>query len=567
MSSSELTALSSSLILGIDFDNTIINYDQLMYDLALQKSFISPDTPKIKKEIRDCIRKLANGDLKWQEIQAEAYGLGITKATFNPGVKELFIACHQLHIPCYIISHKTKYSNLVQSGQNFQEAALHWMHQHHFFDDKLMGLTTPQVYFEPTREQKIARIQHLNCTHFIDDLEETFQDVSFPNTIKKIQFDPHAGKEILSLAAVKPSTWIIASSFKAITQIITQDYQNKITEQDIQKISQKLLHKEIINISPLEGGRNNKVYCLQTAGTMYFAKLYYSNPLDMRNRLKTEFFALSYLWKKGIHSIPRPIAQDPKKNVAIYEFIQGTKIIKGAATEGDIDAAVLFLTKINSFVGQSAEFQNASDACFCMQDYIDIIHRRLGHLQKIPNTTVLENSLHRFLQDQYVIHFNEVLRYVQDELRARGKKMDTPITTRILSPSDFGFHNALRTADSSLTFFDFEYFGRDDPAKTVSDFILHPGMELPEHLKARFATKILAEFRNEELNQRISLVFPLVGLIWCLIILNEFVPQHQTRRDFANTLFNEQQKNQLYKAQQLFSYLQKHDFREFIQLG
>ena len=51
----------------------------------------------------------------------------------------------------------------------------------------------------------------------------------------------------------------------------------------------------------------------------------------------------------------------------------------------------------------------------------------------------------------------------------------------ILSPSDFGFHNTIKS--KKLYFIDFEYFGLDDPVKLVIDFILHPGMKLNLQLK------------------------------------------------------------------------------------
>ena len=136
-----------NIILGIDFDNTIINYDKLIYSLALEKSFLPAETPKNKKAVRDTIRQLPDGDLKWQEIQAEAYGPSISKATLNPGVKKLLATCHQFHIPYYIISHKTKYSNLLNGGTNLQEAALHWMQQQHFFNDHKFRLSKKQIFF------------------------------------------------------------------------------------------------------------------------------------------------------------------------------------------------------------------------------------------------------------------------------------------------------------------------------------------------------------------------------------------------------------------------------------
>jgi len=100
---------------------------------------------------------------------------------------------------------------------------------------------------------------------------------------------------------------------------------------------------------------------------------------------------------------------------------------------------------------------------------------------------------------------------------------------RTLSPSDFGFHNAIRRQDGSLAFVDFEYFGWDDPAKTVVDFLLHPGMTLPETLKKRFAGRFLRAFAFVPgLAARARLVYPLFGLKWCLILLNDFLPDRES---------------------------------------
>jgi hypothetical protein len=46
------------------------------------------------------------------------------------------------------------------------------------------------VYFESTRQAKINRIKQLQCTHFIDDLEETFLEDRFPEDVKKILYAP-----------------------------------------------------------------------------------------------------------------------------------------------------------------------------------------------------------------------------------------------------------------------------------------------------------------------------------------------------------------------------------------
>ena len=49
-----------------------------------------------------------------------------------------------------------------------------------------------------------------------------------------------------------------------------------------------------------------------------------------------------------------------------------------------------------------------------------------------------------------------------------------------LSPSDFGFHNALEDKNGTLIFMDFEYAGPDHPGKIVCDlFLSAPNPDTP----------------------------------------------------------------------------------------
>ena len=85
-------------------------------------------------------------------------------------------------------------------------------------------------------------------------------------------------------------------------------------------------------------------------------------------------------------------------------------------------------------------------------------------------------------------------------------------------------------------FSDFEYFGWDDPAKLVSDFLWHPAMNVPEDLKMYFVRRMGTIFgKDPDFKARLKGVFPLFGLKWCLIFLNEFIPTDTKRRDFARS--------------------------------
>ena len=161
--------------------------------------------------------------------------------------------------------------------------------------------------------------------------------------------------------------------------------------------------------------------------------------------------------------------------------------------------------------------------------------------------------------------------FVQTELKPAWQRVSTfvraktspdaaeplPQTDRRLSPSDFGFHNALRAADGSLRFFDFEYAGWDDHAKTACDFFSQVAVPAPMDFLDYFAGEIVRDQRRPVVARaRIRLLLPIYQLKWCCIILNDFLPTDAARRQFALAGNPEDRKQaQLEKAQQLLNRL------------
>ena len=178
-------------IIGVDFDNTIVSYDDLIHRIAVKKRLIPPDTLKSKKQVRDCIRRLNEGEVKWQQIQAAIYGPLMHEAQLINGVNEFFQTCGTRNIPIFIVSHKTEFANYDSTGTNLRSTALKWMEKNGFLLPAKFGLNQEHVFFQSTRQDKVERIRNLDCTHFIDDLEETFLEESFPEKVEKILFDPH----------------------------------------------------------------------------------------------------------------------------------------------------------------------------------------------------------------------------------------------------------------------------------------------------------------------------------------------------------------------------------------
>ena len=63
--------------IGIDFDNTIITYDEVFRAAARAQGLIEPGFDGSKQAVRDAIRLLPDGELTWQKLQGQVYGKGI----------------------------------------------------------------------------------------------------------------------------------------------------------------------------------------------------------------------------------------------------------------------------------------------------------------------------------------------------------------------------------------------------------------------------------------------------------------------------------------------------------
>jgi len=295
-------------------------------------------------------------------------------------------------------------------------------------------------------------------------------------------------------------------------------------------------NENISRIEHLEDGRNSSVYKITTKnGKQFITKKYYCSKNDNRDRLKAEFESLTFLWKQGFRSIPFAISSNREKNVGVYQYIEGKKISGNEISTKDIDEATSFLLRLYKLKSSPdlQEMPLASDACFSFVAMEHIIERRLSRLLNVSQNEPKNAAMHLFLTAQFIPTAQKILRWCKDYAKSKELGWETEFTslTKTLSPSDFGFHNALRELNGNIIFYDFEYFGWDDITKMIIDFLLHPGMELSEECKQRFIDNIISELPEETtLQNRLQIAFPLLSLVWCLILLNEFLPEYLQRR-------------------------------------
>jgi hypothetical protein len=288
-------------------------------------------------------------------------------------------------------------------------------------------------------------------------------------------------------------------------------------------------------LSRLAGGKNNQVYRFDTeAGVPLVLKRYFSDPRDGRDRLSAEWNFLERAWQDGVRSIPQPLAKDTGAHAALYSFVAGRKLDAGELEAAHIDAAADFILAINAQKRSDVEF--ASDACFSISDHLQLVERRLLRLATLDQEVPHAAEAQRFVFTNLQRAWDGVRDRAVHEALALGLDLHRTLSGAecCLSPSDFGFHNALATGDGRIIFLDFEYAGRDDPAKLVVDFFCQPQVPVPHSCRDRFIAKLTALPLDDAAKARCRILLDVARVKWACILLNDFLPVGAARRAFAD---------------------------------
>jgi hypothetical protein len=526
--------------IGIDFDNTIACYDISFKEIAMAEGMIADNWNGVgKTELRNHLRRMPEGEKLWMKLQGLAYGKFMFRAEMMPGVARFLLKCRSREHEVFIISHKTEYGHFDQEKISLRKQALKWMEAKRFFDTYYFDIKKENVFFSDTRQEKVSKIAKLECDYFIDDLPEVFEEAMFPGDTQKILFNPY-GSTKDSDALTLLGNW----------EDISIHLLGPTTDGDVGDWASRTIGYPIKKISRISGRGNSRLYMIMTEnGELYTLKYYPDRLEDSRPRLKTEFNACRLLHQESINFVPRAVEKDEMLDFGLYEWIEGESITEPILE--DLQQVIDFVERLFCFVPKidGNDISLASEACLSANDLIIQINRRFKRLNAVKERY---HELASFLEQTFEPLAEEVVKasYYRWPIESRDRRL--PREKQMLSPSDFGFHNAIKN-NGKITFIDFEYFGWDDPVKLTADFIWHPAMELDSEMIGQWKKAMLALFSDDrDFADRLLAALPLYGLRWALIMLNEFLPGYAERRRNAGDIdnFDEKklQKIQLFKA-------------------
>jgi hypothetical protein len=290
-----------------------------------------------------------------------------------------------------------------------------------------------------------------------------------------------------------------------------------------------------VQVVPLPGGANNRVYRLAHRDGNLVVKSYFQHPGDARDRMGAERALYDLISAQGIPCAPASLGWIPQHRLGLFELLPGRKLMPEEVNFGMVQQALAFLSQLNA-ARQSpaaARIPIASEACFSVAEHLATVDRRVARLQTIEPISTVDHEAIAFVNQELRPAWQQIRTSIESQA-AGPTTTDLPRSNWCLSPSDFGFHNAMLAPSGQLRFFDFEYAGWDDPAKLACDFFCQPQLPVPMAEWDLFIATLAHSLKSgDNFPERARFLLDAYRVKWCCIMLNDFLPPSRARREFA----------------------------------
>lgn len=299
---------------------------------------------------------------------------------------------------------------------------------------------------------------------------------------------------------------------------------------------QEYFKEKIIETSRLNHKGNNRLFKVTLENNeIFLLKQYSKTHMNDWQRGKKEFRALSFLAEQNFNGIPEALRFYEKDNLGIYSYEFGKPISQKDVNEENIFQATDFLSRMHKIeIKYKKEFSPASSACLSFSDYLDVIDFRFNRIKDYESSGSFGRKVKRFLDNEVKQKIKKVKSDFLKKTKGLNLEKSLLIEEQVLTPADFGFHNILFN-QGKYTFVDFEYFGRDDPARQILDFYHHAkSSEIDKKLKEKFIESYIKKMGfSDNFKERLSLLHPVISLTWSLIYLNIFSKKQLEHLKFA----------------------------------
>lgn len=263
-------------------------------------------------------------------------------------------------------------------------------------------------------------------------------------------------------------------------------------------------------------------------------------PLEpgVRDRMQAEVDFLRYAAQAAPGFTPELIHVDPERRCVVLENLQGVPFVdKLPPSNKAIKNAIHFFRQLNHDFAhaQTMIHVDAAEAYLNLNDHLENVCKRINAMQVNHLADEIRGPASELLNSVTCL-YNQVHVDLENQISCGFAPAILDRSDCCVSPSDFGFHNAIKT-NQGTRFFDFEFAGWDDPAKAVVDFLLQPRVPVSKSARAlilRYLEKIQPSVAN-----RVQLLMPILRLKWICIVLSILNPSRlKAMNDVEADLYN-----------------------------
>lgn len=254
-----------------------------------------------------------------------------------------------------------------------------------------------------------------------------------------------------------------------------------------------------LSCAPAGSGRNLGATVVKCESYEFIFKEFRSHGFATGLRFYRELNFLIWCEQHNIQDVPKLLAYSSSRRWIAMDKLQGGTI--QTLSRQHIDEAANFFLSVAGVqgCGRSSFIPAREPIGGPKQLYFQLKKKIVRSSEALARSGFPKESL-RPLQ--------LLLSYTDEQMRSDSRdlavfsaqlRQDWGVS-RIMSPSDFGFHNCVQIdteAGLKLGFFDFEYAGLDHPLKTILDFLLQPDTIVTRTLAEAFLDRVSERFALE----------------------------------------------------------------------
>jgi len=267
----------------------------------------------------------------------------------------------------------------------------------------------------------------------------------------------------------------------------------------------------------LNGGINSQVFRIMMNGDTFIVKTFAKSCPDKSQRLANEVRFLEYASLKCPQYVGALIRTCTERGTIVLKEIIGDSFREGEIVrECHYHDACRFVEQINK--EEAWKLQPgwvAIDGEADILKHIEDTERRIERLD--PEHLA---PTYRYRTKEYIDCIALKVQRIRDHAMSLIENGELErfiaISDMLLSPGDFGFHNALKTR-AGIVFIDFEFSGLDDPCKIACDFFMQP--KIPVRMNWDELLKVLKIKNSQKMEARLRVMKKVLYLKWLSIIM------------------------------------------------